>query len=39
MIVNGEKTKQFWDGTIIIIKKHLQIKVRNIAGDELVVNN
>jgi len=37
MIVNGEKTKQFWDGTIIVSKKPLRIKVRNIAGDEVVV--
>ena len=37
MIVNGEQTKQFWNGTVTVSKKPLRIKVRNIAGDELVV--
>ena len=37
MIVNGEKTKKFWDGTIIVSKEPLRIKVRNIAKDEVVV--
>lgn len=37
MIVNGEQTKQFWDGTVIVSKKPLRIKVRSIAGDEVVV--
>lgn len=37
MIVNGEQTKQFWDGRVTVSKKPLRIKVRNIAGDELVV--
>lgn len=37
MIVNGERTKQFWDGTVTVSKKPLRIKVRNIAGDEVVV--
>lgn len=37
LIVNGEQTKQFWDGTITVGKKPLRIKVRNIAGDELVI--
>ena len=36
MIVNGEQTKQFWDGTVTVSKKPLRIKVRNIAGDEVV---
>lgn len=36
MIVNGEQTKRFWDGTITVSKKPLRIKVRNIAGDEVV---
>lgn len=40
LIVNGEQTKKFWDGTITVSKKPLRIKVRNIAGDEVVkVNN
>lgn len=37
MIVNGEQTKQFWDGTITVSKKPLRIKVRSIAGDEIIV--
>jgi len=35
-IVNGEKTKDFWDGTISAEKKPLRIKVRNISGDETI---
>ncbi len=38
MIVNGEQTKKFWDGTITTIKKPLRLKVRNIAGDEALIN-
>jgi len=37
LIVNGEQTKQFWNGAVSVSKKPLRIKVRNIAGDELVV--
>jgi len=37
VILNGEQTKQFWDGTVTVGKKPLRIKVRNIAGDEVVV--
>jgi adenine-specific DNA-methyltransferase len=36
LIVNGEQTKQFWDGTVTVNKKPLRIKVRNIAGDETI---
>jgi adenine-specific DNA-methyltransferase len=36
MIVNGEQTKQFWDGTVTVSKTPIRIKVRNIAGDEVV---
>lgn len=36
-IVNGEKTKDFWDGTISADKKPLRIKVRNISGDESII--
>lgn len=36
LIVNGVKTKQFWDGSITVSKKPLRIKVRSIAGDEVV---
>lgn len=36
VIRNGEKTKQFWDGTIQSDKKPLRIKIRNICGDETI---
>lgn len=36
VIRNGEKTKEFWDGTIQCEKAPLRIKVRNICGDESV---
>ena len=36
VIVNGEKTKKFWDGTIHCEKKPLRLKIRNICGDETV---
>lgn len=35
-ILNGTKTKEFWDGTIKSDKKPLRIKIRNICGDETV---
>lgn len=34
---NGQKTKQFWDGTIQSEKKPLRLKIRNICGDETVL--
>ncbi len=34
VIINGEKTKNFWDGTVRSDKKPLRIKIRNICGDE-----
>lgn len=34
--VNGNKTKDFWDGTIRSEKKPLRLKIRNICGDETV---
>ena len=34
VIVNGEKKKTFWDGTIHSDKKPLRLKIRNICGDE-----
>ncbi len=37
IIINGEKTKEFWDGKICSEKKPLRIKVRNISGDESVI--
>ncbi|MDD6672711.1 MAG: site-specific DNA-methyltransferase [Eubacteriales bacterium] len=36
VIVNGNKTKEFWDGTIRTDKKPLRIKIRNICGDETI---
>ncbi|MBO7145821.1 MAG: site-specific DNA-methyltransferase [Salinivirgaceae bacterium] len=34
VIVNGKKTKTFWNGTINSEKKPLRLKIRNICGDE-----
>jgi adenine-specific DNA-methyltransferase len=38
VIENGKKTKKFWDGKISFEKKPFRIKVRNIAGDETILN-
>ena len=38
VIVNGNKTKEFWDGRICSEKKPLRLKIRNICGDETVWN-
>ena len=35
-VIDGEKTKKFWDGAIISKQKPLRLKIRNIAGDEIV---
>ena len=35
---NGKKTKEFWDGKIAFKKEPLRIKIRNIAGDESIIN-
>ena len=37
VIVNGTKTKEFWDGTIKCENKPLRIKIRNICGDESIL--
>jgi adenine-specific DNA-methyltransferase len=37
VILNGKKTKEFWNAKIISDKKPLRMKVRNIAGDETIV--
>ena len=37
VILNGEKSKEFWNGKIFSEKKPLRIKVRNIAGDESII--
>ena len=36
VIRNGQKTKEFWDGTIQSDKQPLRLKIRNICGDETV---
>ncbi len=36
VIKNGIKTKEFWDGTINYDQKPKRIKIRSIAGDEVV---
>ena len=36
VILNGEKTKDFWNGAIRSEKKPLRLKIRNICGDETV---
>ena len=36
VVVNGNKTKEFWDGRIRCEKKPLRLKIRNICGDETV---
>ena len=38
VILNGVKTKDFWDGHICCEKKPLRLKIRNICGDETVWN-
>lgn len=35
-IINGNKTKEFWNGKIQSDKKPLRIKIRNICGDETI---
>ena len=36
IILNGNKTKDFWDGSISSDKKPLRLKIRNICGDETI---
>ncbi len=36
VIINGIKTKNFWDAKIFSEKKPLRIKIRNISGDETI---
>lgn len=38
VIKDGNKTKDFWDGTIYSAEKPLRIKIRNICGDETIWN-
>jgi len=37
LINNGIKTKDYWNGTIESEKKPLRLKVRNISGDETII--
>ena len=37
VIVNGKKTKEFWNGTIKSEQKPLRLKVGNICGDETII--
>lgn len=36
VIRNGQKTREYWDGTITSEKKPLRLRIRNICGDETV---
>ena len=36
VILDGKKTKEFWDGSIVSEKPPLRLKIRNICGDETV---
>lgn len=38
VVINGVKTREFWDGTIKNEKMPLRIKIRNICGDETIWN-
>lgn len=36
IIRNGEKVKEFWDGTVRSESKPIRVKIRNICGDESI---
>ncbi len=38
LITDSKKSKDFWDGKITCNKKPLRMKIRNIAGDETIVD-
>ncbi|MBI4646720.1 MAG: site-specific DNA-methyltransferase [Bacteroidia bacterium] len=38
VIDDGKKTKKFWDAKIACTRKPLRMKIRNIAGDEMITN-
>ena len=38
LAINAKKSKDFWNGKITFEKKPLRMKVRNIAGDETILN-
>lgn len=37
LAINGKKSKDFWNGKIKFARKPLRLKIRNIAGDESVL--
>lgn len=37
VILNGQKTDDFWDARICCIEKPLRLKIRNICGDESII--
>ncbi len=37
VIRNGKKTKEFWDATLRSTDKPLRLKIRNICGDETIM--
>ena len=36
--LNGAKTNKYWNGTIACSKKPLRLRLRNICGDETVID-
>ena len=34
--INGKKTSNYWDGTILSENKPLRLKIRNVCGDETI---
>ena len=38
VILNGVKSKTYWDGSLASDKKPLRLKIRNIAGDETILD-
>ncbi|MGI9181255.1 MAG: hypothetical protein ACR2H9_12255 [Longimicrobiaceae bacterium] len=38
VIRDGETTKDFWDGTLMLDQRPLRLKVRSILGDETVIS-
>ena len=37
VILNGQKTDDFWDARICCREKPLRLKIRNICGDESII--
>ena len=38
VILNGVKSKTYWEGSLASAKKPMRLKIRNIAGDETIIN-